>query len=228
MVRQGDVTDPNYFDTLSLAQYKTIGRSVAQPVSQVFTEEQPIRGDGTSNTDALTTQQRFQSVLVRRVWSDKELVPLFDRFVGESILTWISDRYGTTDIGLPSLSRDVKETELYAGLQQLVKLFVLNGFAWEGRVEPIEQKASSPSASFRLILTSPATAYSSRILAAEDQRRTGITNDFLGKTAQAWIGTSNQWTVSKYKVELPPDGSEETYLTVVQSQQLPHGRAGRS
>lgn len=203
--QQGDVTDPNYFDVLSLAQYQTIARSVASPVEAVFLEEQAIPEDATTTTT--TTQsdptQRFRPVVVRRTYRDSELVSVFDQCVGDAILDWLQDTYRDTPIALPE--RVASLDTIGAGLDQLVKLFLINGFAWDGRVE-------RQSTSYRLFLTSPATAYAGRVLSFE---RTCVRNDFLGKTAKAWLRRNAQgWVVSNYQVTSRDGQVEETRLTV--------------
>jgi len=58
-----------------------------------------------------------------------------------------------------------------ASFDQLVKIFVINGFAWDGKAT-----ASPGSSEFTLTLNAPATLWSSQSL---QQQRATLTNHFL-------------------------------------------------
>lgn len=197
-VLQGDLTDPNYFDFISYAQYRTINRAVLSPEPSIFEEEQPVSTTGDPEIEG----QRFQSVLVRRSIPDDELVPSFDRIVGQSILLWLVERFGE-DLVPKQLTRQ----RMKASFDQLVTLFVINGYAWNGRVS--EQLSGTAQRTYCFTLESPANIWSSKALSFAKAK---IDNDFLGKVVLAWLRTSNI-AVSFYKVRIEGN-MEKTYVTL--------------
>ena len=217
-VQQGDLTDPSYFDFISFAQYVTINRALSDPAT-LFEELQPIivetsntkSSPDTSSSTSTTTEelQRFETVVVRRHLADNELVPEHDKLVGQAILQYIDERYGDTDSRLPEFGGSGRTTiaaDMEASLTQLVKLFVVNGFAWDGSVVAVvgdPQPSSSSSAStpangstttaatFCLTLQSPATLWGAQSFQQISGLPSGVVapprrlrNDFLLKTAQ--------------------------------------------
>jgi hypothetical protein len=199
-VNQGDLTDPNYFDFISYAQYRTINRAVADPVPAIFEEEQPTKAALESDGDV----QRFETVLVRRNIADDELAPTFDRTVGRNILEWMMERYGDS-VALP---RKLSRQTMTASFEQLVKLFLINGYAWSGYVS--EESSPGPSQrTYCFSLESPANAWSAKALVFE---RSKIDNNFLGKVVLEWLRASDIPVLS-YKVRLEGN-MEKTYITV--------------
>lgn len=96
LVRQGDLTDPYYFDFISYAQYHTINREITQNPPYIFEEKQPVEvGEGKS--------QEFTTVVVRRDPSiANQMLPLeHSKRVGKSILDQFDERYGNTPAALP-------------------------------------------------------------------------------------------------------------------------------
>lgn len=197
-VQQGDLSDPNYFDFISCAQYRTINRAIASPAPSIFGEEQPIPD---TEQDA-TGSQRFQSVLVRRNIPDDELAPTFDRLVGENVLSWLIEKFGEEVIPKKLTRQTIK-----ASFDQLVVLFVINGYAFSGNVS--EESSGVAQRTYCFTLESPANLWSSNVLSFE---RGTLDNDFLGKVVLAWLRSSNI-TVSSYKVRTEGN-REKTYVTL--------------
>ena len=165
-VQQGDLADPYYFDFISFAQYASINREMSGNPPMVFQEQQ------------LVGEEQFQSVLVRRDPSlTNEMLPSeHDRRVGRRILEALDEKFGGTPVALPKLSqadRPSPETLLTA-LTQLVKLFLINGFAWDGDAR-IESRQGG-QVQFCLSLSAPATLWGGKAL--EFQKAT-LSNDFL-------------------------------------------------
>lgn len=207
LVQQGDLTDPYYFDFISLAQYRTINRAIADP-SMIFEEMKPI--EETNDTDIQSPPlQRFEKVIVQRTMTSDQLIPEFDKMVGNAILQYMDDTYGDTASRiLPVLPINnhrqekivVTEDVAMTALQQLVNIFVINGFAGQGTVECRPSMVSSSTdkksktttnnnnniatriVPFVLTMQFPATAWSGTVLTRN--RSTMLHNDFLRKAAQ--------------------------------------------
>ena len=95
-VQQGDLTDPNYFDFISFAQYKTINREITQNPPYVFEEQQP-------QSEGDDKPQKFVPVIVRRDprLTNVMLGPEHDRLVGAAIIDRINEIFDGTDSAIP-------------------------------------------------------------------------------------------------------------------------------
>jgi len=220
-VQQGDLTDPAYFDFISFAQYLTINRAIADPAN-IFEEQQPIleqsakAAASNDNDSSAPTPQKFETVVVRRTIPNDQLVDEHDQRVGTAILQFLEDRYGGTDIRLLKSEPPLGEDQIQAALTQLVKLFVINGFAWEGNVERMQQKqkqtstAGGVAVTFCLTLQSPATLWGAQSLRVS---RAPLRNDFLRKTARQLVARRMGGRVTASSVQW--EGNDErTYLTI--------------
>ena len=171
-VKQGDLTDPYYFDFISFAQYKAINREITMDPALVFEEQQPVEvGEG--------EPQKFVTKVIRRDASiTNEMLPSeHSARVGKLILERFDTLFGGTKSGLPEYSAGrATPIELQAALEQLVKLFLLNGFAWDGTAKLVSEDAKSGKLQFCLTLTSPATVWGGESLQAE---RCPVQNDYL-------------------------------------------------
>lgn len=200
-VQQGDLTDPNYFDFISYTQYHTINRAIAAPAPVLFEESQPINASPEIDDKSV---QRFEQVLVRRNIADDELTRTFDRSVGQNILLWMIERYGDS-VALP---RKLSRQTMTSSFEQLVKLFLINGYAWAGSVTE-ESSSETAQRTYCFSLESPVNAWSAKALAFE---RSKIDNNFLGKVVLEWLRATDI-PVLAYRVRL--DGNvEKTYITV--------------
>lgn len=171
-VKQGDLADPYYFDFINFAQYKAINREITMDPAFVFEEKQPVEvPEG--------EPQKFVSKVVRRDSSiTNDMLPSeHSTRVGKRILERFDTLFGGTKSGLPEYSSNGRAStlELHAALDQLVKLFLLNGFAWDGKVSLISQDAKG-KLQFCLELMSPATIWGGQALQAE---RCPLQNDYL-------------------------------------------------
>jgi hypothetical protein len=200
-VQQGDLTDPNYFDFISYAQYHTINRALADPAPFIFEEDQPIKASLEISGENV---QRFESVLVRRNIANDELSYVFDKTVGQSILDWMIERYG----GSVDLPRKLSQLTMTGSFEQLVKLFVINGYAWSGNVSE-ESFPAKAQRTFCFSLESPTNLWSAKALAFE---RSKIDNNFLGKVILEWLRGTN---ISALDYKVRTEGNlEKTYVTV--------------
>ncbi len=206
MVKQGDLTDPFYFDFISFAQYATINRDVSDP-SVVFEEQQPVL-----IADEEGDRQEFVSKIIRRDPSiDNSMLPkMHDELVGTKILDKFNEQFGRTTSAIPILEtgRRQSSTTLLAALQQLVNLFLISGFAFDGKV--LLKKESSKGIEFEITLTAPATLWSGQALAA---KRSYPVNDFVLKTAKVLL-TRAGYVVSSSSVSFN-NSQEISTLTII-------------
>lgn len=170
-VKQGDLTDPYYFDFICFAQYKAINREITMDPAFVFEEKQPVQvPEG--------EPQEFVSKVIRRDPSlTNDMLPTeHSNRVGKRILERFDTLFGGTKSGLPASTNGRASTiELQAALEQLVKLFLLNGFAWDGNSSLVSQD-SNGKLQFCLSVTSPATIWGGQSLQGE---RCPLQNDYL-------------------------------------------------
>ncbi|KAL3797470.1 hypothetical protein ACHAW5_006967 [Stephanodiscus triporus] len=179
-MRQGDLADPNYFDFISFAQYSAISREIVDPQS-VFEEKRPVDvGDD--------EPQRFDTVVVRRdpSLSKGDLSQRHSRLVGGAILDKLIERFGDTASAIPTIEPGSRPgaTALLAAIKQMVNLFVISGFAWDGDAsmlrQPVNGDEGAAGAQFAITFTSPATLWSGQSLKAKNAV---LMNDFALKTA---------------------------------------------
>jgi hypothetical protein len=180
LVQQGDLTDPYYFDFISFAQYLTINRALSGNPPLIFQEQQPIDQGGDE-------PMKFEPVVIRRdsQFPNAVLATEHDERVGSAIVEFLDNVFGDTDSRLPRIEpgRRPPADQVLASLQQLVKLFLVNGFAWDGRAELVSNPTgptTGAGAKFCLTLVSPATIWGGQSL---QMQRAKLGNDFLLKAA---------------------------------------------
>lgn len=192
VVTQGDLTDAYYFDFISFAQYATISRDTSGDPPLVFEEQQPAEDQENADSSA----QRFVSKVIRRKpeYSDNSLLPVkHGEIVGSLILQKLEDTFGNTTSSIPPLptydtlknDNDQFSKRLSVSLKQLVNLFIINGFAWDGSV--IVEKNKANQIVIAMTLSSPATYWSGQALKL---RKAKPVNDFLMKTAKVLLNNS--------------------------------------
>lgn len=158
------------FDFISFAQYAAISREISQDPPMVFSEKQPIEvPEG--------EPQKFADVVIRRdpTITNDRLGAEHSKRVGTLILNRLNEIFDNTPSAIPkpsTASSRANATELVAALQQLVNLFVLNGYAFGGSVSLGQTNPVQISIS----LTSPATIWSGQALIKE---RSAVSNSFL-------------------------------------------------
>ncbi|KAL9187453.1 hypothetical protein ACHAXT_001556 [Thalassiosira profunda] len=175
----GDLADPNYFDFISFAQYNAITREITNPET-VFEEQQPVDvGEG--------QPQRFDKVVVRRDASltSIDLCKRHTEKVGNSILDKLIEKFGDTASAIPKIEAGSRPNaeKMLAAIKQMVNLFTISGFAWEGSASILNNDATNVDAGgtqFAITFTSPATLWSGQSLKA---KKAALSNDFALKTA---------------------------------------------
>ncbi len=232
-VKQGDLTDPSYFDFISLAQFLTINRVLSEP-AMVFEEIQPvpttssstlIKTEATNVSDKDTILQRFEPVIVRRTIGNDQLIPTFREKIGATVLQYLDDTYQNTPIAI-TVSRSSAANRpsidaIQASLTQIVKLFLINGFAWDGRVEIIPSTTfdiwnsaavvdGTVDVTFCITLDSPASLWGNESL---HRQRATLTNDYMLYIAKEFIEQRTGYTVVSSLVKFQSN-SEMSYLTI--------------
>jgi hypothetical protein len=150
---------------------------------------------GNSNSDIVP--QRFNTVIVKRdpTVMKSELPKQHSQLVGKSILDALNDKFGTTASAIPKLESNGKSSPivLLAAIKQLVNLFVISGFAWDGNAsismlpgggrtkqdDDDKRVSSVVGTQFVITFTSPATLWSGQSLKAQNAI---LKNDFAYKT----------------------------------------------
>ena len=197
-----------YFDFISYAQYATINREISLDPPYLFEEQQPIdQGED--------KPQKFVPVVIKRDPSltNDRLGPEHSRMVGESILEKLEEVFGKTDSKLPTIENNSRpdSATLLVALKQLVNLFLVNGYAFNGSVSILSDSRDSTSAAgakFLLSLNSPATIWSSKILQVEGAK---VSNSFLTKAATEFV----RHTGYKVSSTIKYDGTTENITIMV-------------
>lgn len=158
----------------------------------IFEEQQPAEDHENEESSA----QRFVSKVIRRKpeYSDNSLLPVkHGEIVGSLILEKLQDTFGNTSSSIPPLpTYDTLKNEnnqfsnrISASLKQLVNLFIINGFAWNGSV--IVDKNKANQIVITMTLSAPATYWSGQALKL---RKAIPVNDFLMKTAKVLLNNA--------------------------------------
>ncbi|CAB9507444.1 expressed unknown protein [Seminavis robusta] len=207
-----DMTDPNYFDFLSFAQYAAINREVSSDAPFVFTEQKPITN--TISDVLLPGGQRLQygpTTIVKRdaALTNDKLSSEHSHRVASAILDHLDATYGGTKNALPYLPLNTRpgSATLLASLNQLVTLFLMNGYAFSGSATIGKEGRAFGDASgtnFVLSLTAPATLWSGQALQlmGKTDKTIQFHNDFLLKTAKELMARCGyQFTAQTMNVE---------------------------
>ena len=202
-MQQGILVDPYYFDFISFAQYATISREISLDPPFVFEEQKPLEvGEG--------QPQKFVSTVIKRDPRLKNdmLASEHDNIVGNAILDRLDETFGGTDSAIPEIDSGNKSAEtVLASISQIAKLFLVNGFAWDGSVSISKQ--SPDTTQFCIEMESPANLWSGKSL---QSRRAVQRNDFVLKTVKAFLRRSG-YAVESSSVKY--EGNKETsYVTV--------------
>ena len=194
LVKQGDLSDPYYFDFISYAQYATIYRDATVDPLMVFEESQPI-------IVGEDEKQEFITKVIKRdpaKLSNAMLPQRHYEIVGNKILEKLDELFGETPSAIPPVNSQSTSKNLVDSLKQIVNLFLINGFAFDGKVELIKDSPDGkiPGSQIEITLTAPATLWSGKAL---QLKKANITNDFLLKTATAFLKRSGYDVKSSLK-----------------------------
>jgi len=209
-VKQGDLQDANYFDFISFAQYATINREMSGNPPVVFEERQGLPDE--NDPDKPMT---FVPTIVRRKteYLDNSKLPIeHGRLVGNAILKRFDDVFNDTSSALPTFTDNQTPDSqmLLSAFDQLLKLFLINGFAYDASVYINTSSSNGKSAKYTMTLTSPATLWSGKSLQARNSK---LINDFLLKTVKAFISQRTAYNVLNPSVKYV-DNKEITSFTI--------------
>jgi len=199
-VSQGDLADPNYFDFISFAQYATINREMSGNPPMVFEERQGVADDDPDKP------MIFTPTVVRRKpeYLDNSKLPLeHDRLVGNAILQKLDDVFKDTPSALPYFNTPPDNQTLLSALNQLLKLFLINGFAYDASI-------SNQGTKYTIVLQSPATLWSGKSL---QKRNSKVLNDFVLKTVKVYISQRTGLLVLNPSIQYV-DNKEITTFTI--------------
>lgn len=197
-----------YFD-FQFAQYATINREIFQDPGVVFNEQKPVKvGDN--------EPQQFTTVVVKRDpgLANGQLAPRHRHLVGSAILDRLDETFGPTDARIPKFipnSRPPADFVLNS-ISQLTKLFLINGYAWEGKAfisKPVTTSSSDAAGTqFSISLTAPATIWSGQALQVRSRTPGGgdLTNSFL-LTAAKELATRMGYRIASSSVSY--EGTKE-------------------
>jgi hypothetical protein len=209
LVQQGDLQDPYYFDFISFAQYACISRAINQDPPIVFEEQQP------QNLQDEDTPTQFAATIVKRnqLLTNDMLAPEHSKLVGEEILNRLEEKFSNTTSTMPFIAPNSRPSAdmMLSAFKQLVKLFLVNGFAWDGSAE-IEKRGLGLNASgtqFTITLVTPATLWSGKAL---QLRRANPINSFILKAANEIARRAGYKTVALVKYEGSKEISTLTFL----------------
>mmetsp|Transcript_60996 Transcript_60996/g.149357 ORF Transcript_60996/g.149357 Transcript_60996/m.149357 type:complete len:373 (-) Transcript_60996:32-1150(-) len=207
LVKQGDLTDPYYFDFISYAQYRTIDRELTTDPLMVFEEMQQVDAERAARESIPGT---FVPVVIKRdpALTDSMLVPTHSSRVGAAILDRLIENFDGTESKIPHMDvlfgpADVDPAILLKALQQLVNLFLIGGFAFGADVS-MEQSStgSARGTKYTITLNAPATLWGGNVL---QQEGAAVNNSFVLKTVTEFLKRSGSMCSSTTRY----DGTKE-------------------
>ncbi|CAM9397113.1 unnamed protein product [Scytosiphon promiscuus] len=164
-IKQGDLTDPDYFDFISFAQYASVADAIRN--GRDFFEEK-VGADGEKRT-------------VQRDADFKDNARLPEehaRRVGDKILTYCTETFGSTKLG-PAVGQGFSVAELREGCDRIMNLLRLNFYMLDYTVAAdLDRRLLTVRA------TAPTTIWGQQVLA---QRRDRPVNDFEAKVLLAYM-----------------------------------------
>ena len=173
----------------------------------VFKEQQLMQPSDDRRNDG--GQGRFISVVVQRDpnLSNQMLLPTHSSKVGSAILNKLDETFTDDDTKIPKIENRPDSVALLSAIQQIITLFLINGYAFKGDVVSVSDSTSA-LAKYVITLTAPVTLWGSRILQLEGDP---LDNNFLLKAVAEYIRRSGYETTSKTKFDGP---TQKITLTV--------------
>ncbi|KAK9902243.1 hypothetical protein WJX75_009231 [Coccomyxa subellipsoidea] len=184
-VRQGDLTDPSYFDFISFAQLATISREI--PLGQQAFEEFCEDCEG----------QKKNIQRSAALQSNAALPAAFERATGDMIYNGLLTGFRGVQFGAPEPSPARTPIEELAGnAQRILDIFAANGYAIKATISDVvpsrscgsvEWHGACPSAgSFRVRLEGPATLWGTAAL----ENRRAIASAYDAMAVEAYLRRS--------------------------------------
>lgn len=163
-IKQGDLQDANYFDFISFAQMASVGQAIAKgkQVFEEFCEECPDQ----------------KKVVMRNArYKDNASLPsAVEEMAGDNIYRGLRDGFRGRDFGAPiQQSSDTHISRLVDDAQNILNIFVQNGYALKAKVSSVTEGCSEGSCeyhgasgargSFQIKLDGPANLWGMAALA---------------------------------------------------------------
>ena len=192
LLHRSALADPNYFDYISFSQYRTFNYELVKP-AKVFVEQQAILPDDPDYDPSSGEITKFRSTAIQRPADlmDDQMLPLVhSERVGRSILKFFDETFGNNSVSARRF-RAGDVAAMTSNVQKLLDLFLICGYALEGRVT----MAASNDKMMILEMTSPATLWSEKAL-----KDFPLSNSFVLKTTAAYLADNDVRIKSTKKV----------------------------
>ncbi|CAK0738295.1 hypothetical protein CVIRNUC_001022 [Coccomyxa viridis] len=204
--KQGDLTDPSYFDFISFAQLATISREIPK---------------GQQEFEEFCEECENRTKLVRRepeLRSNAALPAAFERATGERIYDGLRNGFRGQGFGAPApLEPRTPLQDITRNAQQILDIFAANGYALKATIQDVvpsrscastEWHGACPSAgTFRVHLEGPANLWG---VAALKSRR-AIANAYDAMTLEAYLRSCG--CSASYSIKCSDTGIDE-YWTI--------------
>eukprot|EP00904_Undaria_pinnatifida_P013133 jgi/Undpi1/8950/HiC_scaffold_26.g11411.m1 len=164
-IKQGDLTDPDYFDFISFAQYASVAMAIRNG-RDIFEEKVGAEGEK-------RTVQRDPE------FKDNGLLPdEHARRVGDRILAYCTETFSATKLA-PVVGQGLAVPELQEGCERIMNLLRLNFYLLDYTVE-----SDLGRGLITVKATAPATIWGQQVLM---RRKDRPTNDFEAKAVLAYL-----------------------------------------
>jgi len=198
-VRQGDLTDPLFFDFISYTQYSVLGKEMPNG-QQVFQE--PCDTDD-CDPKGIKTIRRDASI------ADNKLLPprFYDR-VGDNILRGLQEGFRDETFNAPpSLPPSASASQVVENLQKLLDIFVSRGFALKAQVMDVSIDSNDTKASFKVKAQGTANLWG---VASLSFRRSPVVNDYIAMVLSAYLRQCGR-QVTSFDLEYTDTQIEESW-----------------
>lgn len=193
-VKYGDLTDPLYFDFISFAQFATISDEMRKG-ELVFEERNGAFGE-------LRTVRRDASVL-----DNSQLPMAFTKKAGNLIYERLLEGFeGETFKAPRPCPANSDSLQLIEGINQILQLFVDQGYALKANLEEIKSEKSSNDLKLRIRLIGCSTLWGMQTLAS---RRALILTNFDSLAVKSFIEASLR--TASYKTHFTDTYKEELW-----------------
>jgi hypothetical protein len=182
-IKQGELSDPNYFDFISAMQMTTISNSMKNGI-QTFKEYCGEEcGEGTQGEYKLVTRDPSLQ--------DNQLLPArFELELGNMIYSGLREGFRGVVFNPPApLNPRCSTEELIAGVRALLKVFKDQGFCINAEVLDVRPGVEPGSVRFRVNLTGPANLWA---LQSVNSKRGNIFPEYTAFTTAAFLRQSGR------------------------------------
>lgn len=131
--------------------------------------------------------------------------------MGAKILDRMNETFSSTMAAIPSLGKNATSIDVVFALQQIIDIFLINGFAFGGSaiLKKSGLNGNASGSTIEIIMKSPANLWSRKALT---QMKATPSNDFVLKTAKVFLQRCGFEVISA-TVEFP-GYDESTTITI--------------